>query len=135
MWPHVRYADADGVSIAYEVGGDGPIDVVLVGGSIGGLVARRLDPRMSAWRDRWAAFSRFIHFDRRGQGLSDPVAAGPVPLLEQQAADIVAVMDHAGSRRAALWGGADGGQVAILFAALYPDRVRALVLMNAWARA
>jgi len=135
MWPRVRYADADGVSIAYEVVGDGPIDVVLVDGLIGGLVADSLDPRLVASRDRLAAFSRVIHFDRRGQGLSDPVAAGPMPLLEQQAADIVAVMDHAGSRRAALRGSGDGVQVAILFAALYPDRVRALVLMNAWARA
>src|SRR5262249_46633227 len=125
-WPRVRYADANGVSIAYDIRGDGPIDGVIVQGLIGGLVARCLDPRLAAWRDRWAAFSRVIHFDRRGQGLSDPVAAGPVPLLEQQVADIVAVMDHAGSRRAALYGGGDGAQVAMLFAAMFPDRVRAL---------
>jgi class 3 adenylate cyclase len=135
VWPRVRYADADGVSVAYEMRGDGPIDLVIVGGLMGSLVAKRLDPRVDAHLDRWAAFSRLICFDRRGQGLSDPVVSGPTPPLEQQVADIVAVMDDAGWRRAALFGGGDGGQVAILFAAMHPNRVRSLVLSNAFARA
>jgi pimeloyl-ACP methyl ester carboxylesterase len=134
-WPRVRYADADGVSIAYEVLGGGGIDVVVVNGLMGGLVASVLDPKVRA-HDEWlAAFSRLIRFDRRGQGLSDPVLSGPVSPLEQQVVDIVAVMNAAGSRRAALWAGGDGCQVAMLCAAMHPDRVSALVLNGGWARA
>ena len=79
-------------------------------------------------------FTRLIRLDRRGTGLSDPLVAGGAPQLEQQVEDIIAVMDAVGSERAALYGAADGGPVAVLFAAMYPERVTALVLSGTWAR-
>jgi class 3 adenylate cyclase/pimeloyl-ACP methyl ester carboxylesterase len=133
-FPRVRYADADGVRIAYEVRGDGPIDVVRVPGSLSGLLATYLDPVAEAYADRLAGFSRLIDLDRRGTGLSDPLLVGALPPLEQRVADVLAVMDAVGSRSAVLSGAADGGQVAMLCAAMHPDRVDALYLTNAWAR-
>jgi class 3 adenylate cyclase len=134
VFPRVRYADADGVSIAYEVRGDGPFDLVRVPGLMGGLVASFVTPELGEFNNQLAEFCRLIVLDRRGLGLSDPLREGEAPPLEQQVADVVAVMDAAGSDRAALFGGADGGWVAILCAAMHPDRVSALILHNAWAR-
>jgi class 3 adenylate cyclase len=133
-FPRVRYAHADGVSIAYEVRGDGAIDHVRVPGSLTGVLASYLDPLVSAQSDRYASFSRLISLDRRGTGLSDPLLAGAVPPLEQRVSDVIAVMDAVGSRRAVLNAGSDGCQVAILCAAMHPDRVDALVLINGFAR-
>jgi pimeloyl-ACP methyl ester carboxylesterase len=113
-FPRVRYADSDGVRIAYEVRGDGPIDVVRVPGSLSGLLATYLDPVAEAYADRIAGFSRLIDLDRRGTGLSDPLLIGALPPLEQRVADVLAVMDAVGSGSAVLSGAADGGQVAIL---------------------
>jgi len=133
-FPSVRYADADGVSIAYEARGDGPIDLVRVPGTMTSLVASFLDPVVGEHYDHLARFSRLIRLDKRGTGLSDPVLQGGAPLLEQQVEDVLAVMTAVGSQRAALYAGADGSPVAILFAAMYPDRVTALVLNSPWAR-
>jgi len=133
-FPAVRYAEADGAFIAYEVRGDGPIDLVRVPGTLTSLVASFLDPVVREHYDHLARFSRLIRLDKRGTGLSDPLVAGGAPLLEQQVEDVLAVMDKVGSQRAALYAGADGGPVAILFAAMYPDRVSALVLNSSWAR-
>jgi class 3 adenylate cyclase/pimeloyl-ACP methyl ester carboxylesterase len=133
-FPRVRYAAADGVRIAYEVRGDGPIDIVRVPGSLSGVVAKYLDPIAEAYADRLASFARLIDLDRRGTGLSDPLVVGALPPLEQRVADVLAVMDAVGSRSAVLVGAADGGQVAILCAAMHPSRVDALYLPNAWAR-
>ena len=133
-FPEVRYTDIDGVAIAYEVRGDGAIDVLVVPGTLTGLLASAVDPTLQAHFDQLASFARVIRFDRRGTGLSDPLVAGGAPALEQQVADIIAVMDKIGSERAALYGHANGGQVAVLFAAMHPERVRALVLRSAWAR-
>ena len=133
-FPRVRYADADGVSIAYEVRGDGAIDQVRVPGSFAGVLAVHLDPIVEAQSDRYASFSRLISLDRRGTGLSDPLVAGAVSPLEQRVSDVIAVMDAVESRRAVLNAGSDGCQVAILTAAMYPDRVDALILQNGFAR-
>jgi class 3 adenylate cyclase/pimeloyl-ACP methyl ester carboxylesterase len=114
--------------------GVGEVDLVRLPGMMGGLLGGFLDPVAGAHYDHLASFTRLIRLDRRGTGLSDPLVAGGAPQLEQQVEDIVAVMDHVGSERAALYGAADGGPVAILFAAMYPDRVAALVLSGAWAR-
>ena len=135
-FPCVRYADAEGVSIAYEVLGDAPVDLVRVSGSISSLVGAYLDPVAQDHYERLATFSRLISFDRRGTGLSGPLVAGAVPPLEQRVADAVAVMNAVRSERATLYGvSGEGGQVAILFAAMYPSRVDRLVLSNAWPRA
>lgn len=133
-FPEVRYADAGGVHIAYEVRGRASIDVVRVPGLLTSLVASALDPVIAAHYDDLARFCRLIRLDRRGMGLSDPLVSGGAPPLEQQAEDIVAVMDQVGLRRAALYGGVDGGAVALLFSAMYPERVSALVLNCVAAR-
>jgi class 3 adenylate cyclase len=127
-FPEVRYALADGVHIAYEVRGDGPFDLVRIPGTATSLVGSFLDPVVSAHYDHLASFSRLIRLDRRGIGLSDPPVEGGAPLLEQQVEDVLAVMDTVESQRAGLYAGADGGAVAILFAAMHPERVSALVL-------
>ncbi len=132
--PKVRYADADGVSIAYEVRGDGPYDVVRISGVFPSILARAIVPAFGQGDDALADSARVIVVDRRGTGMSDPLSEGSLAPLEQQVADIVAVMDDAGSERAVIWGAADGGQVAMLFAAMYPERATALVLTNAFAR-
>jgi class 3 adenylate cyclase/pimeloyl-ACP methyl ester carboxylesterase len=132
--PKVRYADADGVSIAYEVRGDGPYDVVRISGVFPSIVGRAIVPIFRHGDETFTAFSRTIVLDRRGTGMSDPLSDGSIPPLEQQVADVAAVMDDAGSERAVIWGAADGGQVAMLFAAMYPERTTALVLTSAFAR-
>jgi class 3 adenylate cyclase/pimeloyl-ACP methyl ester carboxylesterase len=134
-FPDVRYADADGVSIAYCVRGNGPLDLVLVPGNLASALSCTVDPFIESWLARLAGFSRVIQLDRRGLGMSDPLVAGGAPPLEQQVADVLAVMDAVGSDRPALYGSADAGMVAMLFAAMHPDRVRALVLQSGWARA
>jgi class 3 adenylate cyclase len=134
VFPAVRYAEVDGVYIAYEVRGDGPVDLVRVPGTMTSLVASFLDPVVGEHYDHLARFSRLIRLDKRGTGLSDPVVEGGAPLLEQQVEDVLAVMNKVGSQRAALYAGADGVPVAIFFAAMHPDRVSALVLNSGWAR-
>src|SRR5262249_14984730 len=133
-FPSVRYAEVDGVCIAYEVRGEGSIDLLRIPGTMTSLVASFLDPVVSAHYDHLARCSRLIRFDKRGTGLSDPVVEGGAPLLEQQVEDVLAVMNKVGSQQAALYAGADGVPVAIFFAAMYPDRVSALVLNSGWAR-
>jgi class 3 adenylate cyclase len=127
-FPEVRYADAQGVAIAYEVRGAGPVDLVVVPGTSGSLLAGTLDPVRGWYDDHLASFARLIRLDKRGMGLSDPLVAGGAPPLEQQVADVLAVMDTVGSDRAALYGSGHGGHVALLFAAMHPDRITALIL-------
>ena len=133
-FPEVRYADADGAWIAYCVRGGGPIDVVRLPGLWSTILASTVDPVLHAHYTHLARFARLIRLDRRGQGMSDPLVAGGAPPLEQQVHDILAVMDTVGSHRAVLYASSQGGPVAVLFAAMYPDRVSALVLHNTWAR-
>jgi pimeloyl-ACP methyl ester carboxylesterase/class 3 adenylate cyclase len=128
----VRYAVNDGVHIAYTMVGDGPVDLVHTGGIWSNLDVMWEEPRWAHYLDRLASFSRLIVFDMRGVGLSD---RGPQPpFLETQMDDVRAVMDAAGSERAALFGGARGGAMTMLFAATYPERTRALVLYAALAK-
>jgi len=135
VFPDVRYTDAEGVSIAYCVRGDGPLDLLLVPGNLASVLSCTVDPFVESWLARLAGFARVIQLDRRGLGMSDPLVAGGAPPLEQQVADVLAVMDAVGSDCPALSGSADGAMVAMLFAAMHPDRVRALVLHSGWARA
>jgi pimeloyl-ACP methyl ester carboxylesterase len=107
-FPEVRYVDADGVSIAYCVRGDGPIDLVRVPGVLSSIVASTLDPVIGAHYEHLARFARLLLLDRRGLGMSDPLVAGGAPPLEQSVHDILAVMDAAGSRQAALYGTNEG---------------------------
>jgi pimeloyl-ACP methyl ester carboxylesterase len=130
--PTTRYADSDGTSIAYQVVGDGALDLVLVLGFATHVELQWEFPPLAGFLERLASYSRLILFDKRGTGLSDPVAE--VPTLEQRIDDVRAVMDAAGSDRAALFGISEGGPMSILFAAAHPDRVTALVLYGAMGR-
>ena len=128
----VRFAKNGDVAIAYTVLGDGPIDIVFTNGIFSNLDIMWEEPRWARFADRLAAFSRLIVFDMRGVGLSD---RGPEPpYLELQMDDVRAVMDAAGSETAAVFGCARGGAMTMLFAATYPERVRALVLYATLAR-
>jgi pimeloyl-ACP methyl ester carboxylesterase/class 3 adenylate cyclase len=126
MPPETRYAQSGEVNIAYQVLGDGPLDLVFVPGFVSHLDLQWSDPRIAHFLEKLASFSRLILFDKRGTGLSDPVA-GPAP-LEDRMDDVRAVMDAAGSERAALFGLSEGGPMSVLFAATYPERTRALIL-------
>jgi pimeloyl-ACP methyl ester carboxylesterase/class 3 adenylate cyclase len=126
MPPQTQYAKSGEVNIAYQVVGEGPFDLVFVPGFVSHLDLQWADPRIARFLEKLASFSRLIMFDKRGTGLSDPVAA-PAP-LEDRMDDVRAVMDAAGSERAALFGLSEGGPMSVLFAATYPERTRALVL-------
>lgn len=132
--PATKYARNGAVHLAYQVVGDGPLDLVLVESWVHHVEAFWEVPELARQRRRLAAIGRLILFDRRGTGLSDPVGLGDLPDLETQVADILAVMDAAGSTQAAVVGVADGGSLAILLAASHPERCRALVLFNSAAR-
>jgi len=125
--PGTRYAKApDGTSIAYQVLGDGPVDLVYASGIWSNVELMWEEPRWAHFLERLAKFSRLILFDMRGVGLSD---RGPEPpVLELQRDDVGAVMDAAGSSDAIVFGGARAATMAMLFAATHPDRTRALVL-------
>lgn len=125
----IRYARSGDVAIAYEVIGDGPVDLVFVP-FFGNFRWAWEEPRFARFLERLASFSRLIVFDKRGTGLSDR----PRTLtLEMQMDDIRAVLDAVGSQRAVLFGAVQGTQLCALFAATYPERTRALVLYHPYA--
>lgn len=120
------------MSIAYRAVGDAQLDLVLVPGYISHLDVMAENPRLGRLLERLLRFARVIVFDKRGTGMSDPVEG--VPSLEQRMDDVRAVMDAAGSERAAIFGNSEGTPMSILFAATYPERVKALVLSGGMAR-
>jgi class 3 adenylate cyclase/alpha-beta hydrolase superfamily lysophospholipase len=128
----VKYALSGDVHLAYEVMGDGPVDIVVVPGFVSHLELALENPAIRHIADRLSSFARLIVFDKRGTGMSDPVTS--VPTLETRMDDVRAVMDAAGSERAVLMGVSEGGPMCILFAATYPQRTVALVLEGAMAR-
>lgn len=131
----IRYArDNDGQHVAYEVSGDGPLDLVFIPDWVTNLEVMREEPSITWFLDRLASFSRLICFDKRGSGLSDPVPLGAIPTTEEWMHDVCTVLDDVGSRRAALLGHGDGGALAMLFAATHPDRTHSIVLADTCAR-
>jgi pimeloyl-ACP methyl ester carboxylesterase len=130
--PPTQYAKSGDASIAYQVVGEGALDLVLVLGFATHLELQWESPPFARFCERLSSFSRLIVFDKRGTGLSDPVAQ--VPTLEQRIDDVRAVMDAAGSERAALFGISEGGPMSVLFAATHPARATALVLYGAMGR-
>jgi pimeloyl-ACP methyl ester carboxylesterase len=128
----IRYARSRDVNIAYEVTGEGPFDLVLVPGFFSHLEIDREHPGYAHFLDRLASFSRLIRFDKRGTGLSDRGVG--LPDFETRMDDVRAVMDAVGSESAALLGYSEGGPMCVLFAATYPERVRALVLYGTYAK-
>lgn len=132
MRPPIRYAKSGDLSIAYQVTGDGPRDLVLIPGFVSHLELDWAEPRHAHFLERLGSFSRLIRFDKRGTGLSD--RPGGLPDLQARMDDARAVMDAAGSERAVLFGYSEGGPMAILFAATYPERTTALVIYGSYAR-
>ena len=133
--PETRYAQSGDVHLAYQVIGDGPIDLVLFGTFVSHVELNWENPSIARFLRGMASFSRLIVFDKRGVGMSDPAATHQPPTLEERMEDVRAVMDAAGSERAALFGSSEGGQLAVLFAATYPARTLATVLYSTNASA
>ena len=129
--PDVQYARGGDLSIAYQVVGEGPIDLIFVPFLISTVFTWQ-HPLFATFYGRLASFSRLILFDKRGTGASDRPRTPPT--LEAQMDDVRAVLDAVGSEQAALFGSGHGGQMCALFAATYPERTSALVLYNAWSR-
>ena len=127
-----RYAKSGDLRIAYQVHGDGPIDLLFAPGYLSHLEQNQWWPAYAAFFERMASFSRLIIFDRRGTGLSDRILA--LGSFEELMDDIGVVLDAVGSERAALFGGAEGGPMCALFAATFPERTSALVLGASYAR-
>jgi pimeloyl-ACP methyl ester carboxylesterase len=132
--PETRYAKSGDLNIAYQVVGDGPFDLVYVPGWISNVELMWEEPAHARLLHRLASFSRLILFDKRGTGLSDPVPVDRLPTLEERMDDVRAVMDAAGSDRAALFGSSEGGLMSVLFAATYPERTQALVALAIYAK-
>lgn len=134
--PEVRYARArDGLSIAYQVFGAGPVDLVFVWGWTSNIDLIWDEPRAARFLHRLSSFCRVLSFDKRGTGLSDPVEVAHPPHVETRLDDLWAVMDAAGSERAAVLGFSEGGATAVMAAAAHPERVSSLVLWGAFPRA
>jgi class 3 adenylate cyclase len=129
--PDIQYARSGDVSIAYQVVGDGPLDLIFVPFYLSIAVSWE-HPLVEQFYGRLASFSRLILFDKRGTGISDRPRTPPT--LEAQMDDVRAVLDDVGSAQAALFGVGHGGQMCALFAATYPERTSALVLWNGFAR-
>jgi class 3 adenylate cyclase len=124
--PEVRYAKSGNVSIAYQAVGDGPFDLVVVLGSVSHVEQWWEEEERASFINHLASFARVLMFDKRGTGLSDAVAE--LPDLETRMDDVRAVMDAAGSRRAAILGMSEGAPMTLLFAATYPERAAAIVI-------
>src|SRR4051812_29278495 len=124
--PQTQYANSGAVSIAYQVLGDGPFDLVYAPGFVSNLETAWQEPLLASYYRELSSFCRLILFDKRGTGLSDRVA--DVPDLETRIDDVRAILDAVGSERAAVLGSSEGAALAALFAATYPERTPALVL-------
>jgi pimeloyl-ACP methyl ester carboxylesterase len=132
MEAETRYADSDGVSIAYQVHGEGPLDLVFVPGFVSHVELFWDDPLTAAFLRRLSSFARVVIWDKRGQGLSD--RTGRPPTLEDSMDDLEAVLAAAGCERPAIFGISEGGPMSTLFAATHPERVASLVLYGTYAR-
>jgi pimeloyl-ACP methyl ester carboxylesterase len=132
--PETKYAKSGSLHIAYQVTGEGPVDLVFVHGWISHIEHLWEEPSVARFLRRLASFSRLILLDKRGTGLSDPVPLDQLPTLEERIDDVRAVMDAAGSPRAVLFGTSEAGALNLLFAATHPDRTSALILVNSYAR-
>lgn len=124
--PETRYASRGGVSIAYQVFGDGPLDLVVLFGAASHVEMMWTMPGFTNWAEPLGKFARVVIYDKAGVGLSDPVAG--VPTLDDRVDEVIAVMDAVGIESAALIGQSEGAPAAALFAATYPERVAKLVL-------
>ena len=134
MHPKTEYARSGELHIAYQVVGRGPLDLVYVPGWVSHVELAWEEPTLARFLTRLASFSRLITFDKRGTGLSDRVPPEELPSLETRMDDLRAVMDAAGSERAAIFGFSEGGNLSTMFAATYPERISALVMFGTFAK-
>jgi len=132
--PRVGYARSGSVNIAYQVIGSGAIDLVFVMGWVSHLEYFWNEPSLARFLTRLSGMARLILFDKRGTGLSDPVPVSELPSLDTRLDDVRAVMDAVGSRRAVLMGVSEGGPLCSLFAATYPEKTEALIMIGSYAR-
>src|SRR5207249_10941770 len=130
--PETRYAKSGDINIAYQVLGSGPIDLIYVPGWVTHLEYGWEEPSLARFYRKLASFSRLILFDKRGTGLSDQ--STNLPTLEQRMDDVRAVMEAVGSERAAVFGMSEGGNMAMLFAATYPERTLGLITFGVFAK-
>jgi len=132
MQPETRYAKSGEVHVAYQLFGDGPINIVIVPGFVSHVENIWTHPVFARWLNRMGRFARVVIFDKRGTGLSDRV--GGLPGVDDRMDDVRAVMDAAGFERAALLGISEGGTLTVLFAGTHPDRCQALILYGSFAK-
>ena len=132
--PETHYAQNGEVNIAYQVLGEGERDIVFVMGWVSHVEYFWKHPLFASFLNRLASFSRLILFDKRGTGLSDRIPLSQLPTLEQRMEDVHAVMDAVDSQRAVLIGVSEGGPMCSLFAATYPERTEALVMIGTYAK-
>jgi pimeloyl-ACP methyl ester carboxylesterase len=130
--PETKYARSGEINIAYQVIGDGPVDIVYVPGWVSHLEYGWEEPSLARFYRGLASFSRLILFDKRGTGLSDQTTEPPT--LEQRMDDVRAVMEAVASERAIVFGMSEGGNMAMLFAATYPERTIALITFGVFAK-
>ncbi len=129
-----QYARSGDTHIAYQVIGDGPIDIVFVPGWVSHVELCWAEPSFARFLNQLASFARLILFDKRGTGLSDRVPNDKLPGLEERADDLLVVMDAVGSRKAVFAGYSEGGNLSAFFAATHPDRVQALIMFGTFAK-
>jgi len=129
--PEIKYARNGDVSIAYQVLGKGPVDIIYVPPFVSNLDLQWQEPEQARYLQRLASFSRLVMFDKRGTGLSDRTG---IATLEERMDDVRAVMDAVGLERGVVFGTSEGGAMSLLFTATYPERVQALILYGAYAR-
>ena len=134
MEQRIRYAKNGRLNVAYQVVGEGPIDLVLAPGWVTHLDLSWQIPPLARFLERLAAFCRLILFDKQGTGLSDRLDPDTLPTLPQRMNDVRAVLDAVGSERAALFGTLGGGAMCGLFASAYPQRCSGLILYGTFAK-
>src|SRR5947209_8456011 len=132
MAPETKYARSGELHIAYQVTGEGPVDLLWVPTWIWQIEHVWEEPGVARLFRRLSRFARLITFDRRGTGMSDPVRGAPT--LEEQMDDVAAVLDAVGSKRAAILAQFEAGALASMFAGTHPDRTQALILYEATPR-
>jgi len=132
MIPTTKYAKNGNINIAYQVAGDGPVDLIYVHGWVSNIDMMWLDPKITYCLNKLAGFARLIIFDKRGTGLSDRV--NPTCTLNERMDDILSVMNAAGSKKAVFFGHSEGGTISTLFAATYPERTISLINIGTFAK-
>lgn len=132
--PATRYVRTPGGHVAYQVFGDGPVTILFISNWVNNLDVMWDAPGLPAYLGRLSSFARVICFDKRGTGVSDPVPLDSPPTLERWMDDAIAALDAAGIDEVTVIGDTEGGPMAMLLAATYPERVSALVLVNSFAR-